>query len=304
AATGHDIGYWRFFPTPIEGTGIVPVWGYAQVTESRADGVEPGTRYYGFLPMAEQAVILPDSPRGRTLLDVSPGRVDLAAVYRTYVPVDDADPFRPILQPLIATSFLIADWLQENIYFGAQNVFVGSASSKTGLGLAACLSWAEPRPRIIGLTSARNVAFCKALGYYDDVITYEAVGDLPLAASVYVDMAGDAGVKRALHTRLGDHLKHSSAVGLSHWDKFAPPKDLPGPKPQFFFAPAQIAKRRENWGPGAVEAKIAEATARVGEDAQSWMTLREHRGLDAAVEVFGELVSGAADPTDGHVVTL
>ena len=70
-----------------------------------------------------------------------------------------------------------------------------------------------------------------------------------------------------MHAHLGDALKHSSAVGLSHWDQFAPPRDLAGPKPQFFFAPAQIAKRREDWGPGAVEKRIAEATTRIAEDA-------------------------------------
>ena len=51
AAFGDAMRYWEFFPSP-EGTGIIPVWGFADVQESRCDGVEVGQRYYGYYPMA------------------------------------------------------------------------------------------------------------------------------------------------------------------------------------------------------------------------------------------------------------
>ena len=43
AAAGDMIGYWTFFPAPDPGDevnwGRVPVWGFADVVESRSDGV-------------------------------------------------------------------------------------------------------------------------------------------------------------------------------------------------------------------------------------------------------------------------
>ena len=32
---------------------------------------------------------------------------------------------------------------------------------------------------------------------------------------------------------------------------------LPGAKPAFFFAPDQITKRRQDWGPGGLEKRFA-----------------------------------------------
>jgi hypothetical protein len=42
----------------------------------------------------------------------------------------------PILRPLYATSWLIEDFLRENNHFGAQDVIISSASSKTSYALA------------------------------------------------------------------------------------------------------------------------------------------------------------------------
>jgi len=135
-------------------------------------------------------------------------------------------------------------------------------------------------------------------------LTYDEVAHLSLEPSVYVDMAGNAEVKQAVHGTLGDHLKHSAAVGISHWDKFETPKDLPGVKPQFFFAPAQIAKRREDWGPGVVEREIGAAWQRIAADASDWLDVCVHAGIEAVPEVYLELAQGRANPREGHVITL
>ena len=309
AATGFDIGYWKFFPTGTDGQGLVPVWGMAEVSESNTDVMAVGDRVYGFFPMAEELFMEP-SPRGKgTIMDMAAHRADLPAVYNIYTRAGAADPaqehYRCLLQPLIATSYLLYDWLMDSDWFGAEQIIIGSASSKTGLGLTACLAAHENRPyEVVGLTGAGNQEFVERLGYCDQVLSYDSVEDLAQIPSVYVDMAGHAGVKKRLHARLADHLRHSSAVGISHWDQFAPPKDLAGPKPQFFFAPAQIAKRREDWGPGVIEERIGAALARVAKDAAGWMEVRVHKGLTASLAPFLELAQGKADPTVGHVVEL
>ncbi|WP_163359516.1 DUF2855 family protein, partial [Escherichia coli] len=71
-----------------------------------------------------------------------------------------------------------------------------SASSKTSLGLAFCLKrLAAHDVAVVGLTSPGNRAFVEQVGYFDRVVTYDAIGGLDAAvASVYVDMAGSAAV--------------------------------------------------------------------------------------------------------------
>ncbi len=309
AATGFVIGYWNFFPTGVDGQGLVPVWGTAQVVESASDVLEVGQRLYGFYPLAEELVMTPAPTRGSTIEDAAPHRAQLPAVYNRYVPVEGADPtqdhLRALLQPLLATSWLLSDWLADNDHFGAKQVIVGSASSKTGLGLCKYLAENAEHPvQIIGLTSERNRAFVEGLGACDAVLSYDQIHQLAQVPSVYVDMAGNSAVKLALHERLADHLTHSAAVGTSHWDQFVPKQELPGAKPQFFFAPSQIAKRREDWGPGVVEREISDAWERVAEGAQDWMDLHVHDGLEAALRVYADLAAGRASPKDGHVVAL
>ena len=306
AAAGFDIGYWQFFPSGTEGWGIVPVWGTAKVVESRSDALEVGTRLYGFYPMAEEVVITPKSAQGG-FVDAAEHRAKLPLIYNQYTPVrsgsDADDHLRAILQPLLATSFLLFDWLQDNDCFGAQQIIIGSASSKTGLGL--CKYLAEPADRayrIVGLTSAKNREFVESLGACDSVLTYDQIDDIAPVSSVYVDMSGNSAVKATLHAHLGDALKHSSAVGLSHWDHFAPAQKLAGPKPEFFFAPSQVAKRRADWGPGEIEKQITAAWKRIAADASTWMTVQVHQGIAVAEAPYHALVTGQADPTTGVII--
>lgn len=309
AASGFAIGYWQFFPTDVPGQGLVPVWGIAEVTESRADGLAVGTRLYGFYPMAEQLIITPKVSSRGSVTDVAAHRVELPAVYNSYVPVGettpDQDHMRAVLQPLLATSYLLSDWLEDNSYFGAEQIIVGSASSKTGLGLCKYLAEAEGRGfKIVGLTSARNSAFVQDLGACDSVVTYDDIDSIAQVPSVYVDMAGNAQVKATLHSHLKDQMKHSAAVGISHWDQFNPGVELEGVKPEFFFAPAQIAKRRDEWGPGEIDRRIGEAFMRLATEASDWMDIKVHQGLDKAPDIYSALAAGQADPKEGHVVRL
>ncbi len=309
AASGFAIGYWKFFPTDIPGQGLVPVWGVARVTDSRADALAVGTRLYGFYPMAESLIITPEVSSRGNVTDVAPHRIDLPAVYNSYVPVGDTTPeqdhIRSVLQPLLATSYLLSDWLEDNQRFGAKQIIVGSASSKTGLGLCKYLAENTARDfQIIGLTSARNRAFVQGLGACDTVLTYDNIEQLPSRDAVYVDMSGNADVKVALHAHLGSHLKHSAAVGISHWDAFNPAVELEGVKPEFFFAPAQIAKRRKEWGAGEIDRRITDAFMRLADEASDWLSVKVHKGLDAAPAVYRDLANGTSNPSEGHVIRL
>jgi hypothetical protein len=56
ALTGDVLAYWQFFPED-DVWGVVPVWGHAEVIESRCVDLPAGTRFWGYLPMASHVVI-------------------------------------------------------------------------------------------------------------------------------------------------------------------------------------------------------------------------------------------------------
>jgi hypothetical protein len=309
---GDMIGYWDFFPAP-DGWGRIPVWGFADVVEG-TDDLPEGTRVFGYLPMSTHLVVEPQR-RGDpgSFRDASAHRSHLPPTYNQYRLVDHDplhDPATEGLQavffPLFMTSFVIDDWLADNGDFGAGRIVLTSASSKTAAGTALCLSKRSgTRPTVVGLTSAGHAAFVDGLGFYDEVATYDDVTALdPTVPTVFVDIAGNAGVRMAVHTHLGDALVESSVVGITHWDQQAATGPLPGPTPTMFFAPTQIEKRTADWGPGGLQERFAVAWAGLLEVADGWVDLVSVPGLDAAMSTYDALVAGTAPPDEAYVVEL
>ena len=119
AVMGEAMSYWNFFPAA-DGWGRVPMWGFAEVERSEAEGVEPGTRLYGYLPPSSHLVVTPADADERGFVDASPHRAALPSAYHRYL-ATDADPFyradteemQMLLRPLFFTSFLIDDQLAD-----------------------------------------------------------------------------------------------------------------------------------------------------------------------------------------------
>jgi hypothetical protein len=310
AAFGERMKYWDFYPAP-EGWGTIPVWGFADVVASAVDGIGVGERFYGYYPMASHATLKVAKANAGGFVEGTEVRQSLAAVYNQYARCA-ADPTydkareneQALLKPLFVTSWLIADMLADNKFFGAGAVVLSSASSKTAYGTAHALKQlAGPRPEVIGLTSVRNRAFTESLGYYDTVRIYDEIDAMPTAIkAVYVDMSGDGEVRSALHTRFADQLAYSCAVGVTHWENQGSATALPGPKPQFFFAPAQIKKRATEWGPAELQARMGRAWATFLPTLSHSMTVIEGRGPDAVVATYLSVLDGKAGPNEGHVL--
>jgi hypothetical protein len=312
AAFGEQMAYWNFFPAG-EGHGRIPVWGFADVVASGVEGLPVGERIYGYFPMASHVVVEPTRVSPRRFVDGAEHRKGLPAVYNSYERVA-ADPgyrsereaVQMILKPLVLTSFLIADFLDDNAFFGARQVLVVSASSKTSLGLALCLKrLAVPGLSVIGLTSKGNRAFVEATALYDRVVTYDAIASLdPAVPTAYVDMAGSAELITALHGHFGERIVHACRVGGTHWQDLAGRLDLPGARPKFFFAPDQIAKRHGDWGPGGLEERFAGAWEDILASADGWMTVRRAEGEAAVADAYRQTLEGLVAPDTGLVLSL
>ncbi|WP_446000185.1 DUF2855 family protein [Pseudomonas aeruginosa] len=230
AALGDALRYWEFFPAG-EGLGIVPVWGFAEVLASRCPGVEPGERFYGYYPMASHLLVAPAQVRGSGFVDASEHRRNLPSVYNQYLRCSSDPLYRAsdealqmLLRPLFTTSFLLDDFLAEHAFFGATDLLLSSASSKTAIGLAFLLQRNRAQRgqdyRIVGLTSAGNRAFVEGLGCYDEVLAYDRLDALDASGdALSVDFAGNGALLGQLHQRLGDRLRYSCLVGAAHWDQ-------------------------------------------------------------------------------------
>ncbi|WP_372783464.1 DUF2855 family protein [Litorivivens sp.] len=317
AVSGDFIGYWKFYPAT-DNWGKVTVWGCADVIESRSDDIAVGERLYGFFPMSSHTILQPGKVRDDSFIDIAPHRKELpgTGLYSTYRRtqnepeiVQQFENERCLLFPLIATGYVLYDYLIDNNFFGAEQVVIGSVSSKTGFGLATLLH-DDPNvsQKIVGVTSERNAGFVDSLGCCDQIVTYGNETEIdPSVPTAYVDMSGDVKLTQALHNHVKENIVESSMVGASHWEEGGKAGELPGAKPTFFFAPAQIAKREKDWGPGVLMMKAMEATFTIsgkvkniiqvewstGAEAvdQSWHNLLDNK-VPGSVGIMASLVSG------------
>ncbi|WP_086662312.1 DUF2855 family protein [Lentzea kentuckyensis] len=297
---GDLIGYWKFFPTTAEGRGVIPLWGFADVVDSTLDSLPAGTRVYGFLPMSSHLKVRAKLTSAG-FVDTADHRAELPAVYNSYL-VTTNDPaynaeqedLQVLYRPLFMTSFLLADQVANNDFYGARTVVLSSASSKTAFGTAQCLR--DKGVRLVGLTSPRNVEFTESLGLYDTVLPYDAAVDVE--PSVYLDFSGSADVRSTLHDRLGDNLVKDISIGLTQQKASADPRS------QFFFAPEQLRKRTADWGSEGLAERFGAAWHAFTAQAGGWVGIARHSGPDELVEVWQSVLAGKANPNTADVITF
>jgi len=310
AVFGEAMHYWDFFPAE-DGWGRVPMWGFAEVERSEAEGVEAGARVFGYLPPSSHLVVVPADAGEAGFVDGSPHRAALPSAYHRYL-TTAADPFyradteeiQMLLRPLFFTSFLIDDQLADEGLVGAGPIVISSASSKTAIAAAFMLARRDG-VELVGLTSPRSVEFVAGLGIYDRTVGYDAIDSLGPGPATFVDIAGDGEVRHTVHSHYGDRLAHSMTVGVTHWEELAAGAgELPGPTPTFFFAPDRVTKRSEDWGRAGLETRVADAWRPFCEWTGDWLETIRAEGFDAVRDAYLDVLEGRVDPKHAHVLRL
>jgi len=315
AAMGDRLGYWQFFPPlgdDAEGWGTTPVWGFADVVESRTAQVPEGDRLFGYFPPADQLVLRPQRVTAAQLFDGAPHRAKLPPGYNSYrrvlaEPGYDRrhDASRMLLWPLHATSFVLWDYLKEREWFGARQLLVLSASSKTSIGLAYALHDDADAPTSIGLTAARNRAFVDGLGLYDQVLDYTRASELERAVpTLIVDMSGDAVVLAALQAHLGESICRCVQVGLTHWEGQTGAAHALAERSEFFFAPARIQQRIQEWGADAFGARSSAFIGKTARHSRGWMQIVELDGLAEFAAIYPQVCRGELPAEQGVIVRM
>jgi hypothetical protein len=308
AVLGDAMSYWQFFPAE-DGWAHVPLWGFADVVDTKVDGVERGQRFFGYYPMSSHLVVQAGQVNATGFRAVDEHRAALPSPYNGYQLVDtdpayekDREDLQALYRPLFFTSFLLADFLSDNGFFGAGTAVFSSASSKTAYGTAFLLEGI----RRVGLTSSGNVAFTESLGCYEQVLTYDDVRALPTdVPTLYADMSGSRDLRSELHAHLQDALVHDAVVGITHFEEMGSGGEtLPGARPAFFFAPDQMVKRRADWGPNGIEERYGEAWRRFVPHVEGWVDVVEGRGPQALADVWLEVLGNKSAPRVGNVLNL
>jgi hypothetical protein len=294
---GDRLGYWKLFPAS-EGWGRIPAWGYARVAASRSPTLIEGQRMFGLVPMGSYVTVRP-APHPLGFLDAAPHRAELSPVYNLYLSVEgEAEEAALVMRPLFGASVLLDQRLSEAAFHGARSVILTSASSKTAYGLAHLLR--EQPVETIGLTSAPRREWVEDLGLYDTVLTYDQIDELAApGGAILVDFAGDRALLREVHERLGEALARLILFGFTHRAAQTGEEPLPGPSPEFFFAPDEMVRRGREVGP-----RFAAAWEKFAPVAKRAMRIEHITDGDALVRVYQDLLEGRADPAVGYVVSL
>lgn len=313
AAAGDALGYWQFFPAASDADtwGVIPVWGFADVVESRCDELPVGQRLYGYFPPGDELVIQPSKVKPASLFDASAHRATLPPLYNRYQRVasgSDANRKQEVLQallgPLYNTSFCLFDQIMNQDGYGAEQAIIVSASSKTSIGLAYGLADTTRAPASVGLTSASNVAFVSELGIYDSVLAYSDLEKLESRPSVVIDMAGNSELAAELHNKLGDKLRYYISVGLTHWDQNQGGLGTQSEKHEMFFAPTYMLERGGEMPPGEFVKQAQAYVAKAAGASGAWLDLQSLDHLAGLGHIYSELCAGRMNPTQGLICEM
>ncbi|MEH6475184.1 MAG: DUF2855 family protein [Sneathiella sp.] len=304
-------GYWAFFPCADDSYGQLPIWGFAEVVRSNHDDFSQGEEFYGYFSMASHLVMTPGKISSESFHDFTEHRTKLAPVYNQYTRVTAASGIKaeekdlwPVFRPLLVTGYMICDQFHEADYYGANQIVIASASSKTAMMTARCFDQFGKKPKLIGLTSQGNKQFVEQSGLYDQVLTYDDVAKLDNKMSTaLIDMAGNGAVIDALHNHFTANLKYSCLVGLSHWDSAKPSRDLPGAKIIPFFAPGRIKQRSTDWGSAELQTRLGAAWESFIDIAPTLTSIKVSEGAKAAMAAYRDLVKGSVDPSQSLIIS-
>ncbi len=319
AVAGETLSYWQFFPASgadagddASTWGVLPVWGFAKVIAANDSPIAVGERLFGYFPPATHLVMSPVDTTPMHFFDGAPHRAELPKGYNMYRRVDGepeynsaGDDMRMLLYPLYITSFCLWDLMKDENWYGAEQVIIISASSKTAIGLAYALEADEDAPSIVGMTSPRNMDFVDQLGIYDQCVGYDGfeavLADKP---SMIVDMAGNAQVLGQLHQQLGDNMVKTLNVGLTHWESNRRDDKIIRDRSEFFFAPSRIQTRMKDWGAKEFGTRSTSFVMETAAKSSQWLQLKQIDDLRGLEQVYLDAVKGNIDPAEGLLIKL
>ncbi|KAJ7194225.1 hypothetical protein GGX14DRAFT_586804 [Mycena pura] len=320
--------------------GLVPVWGFGTIVASSHPKISPGEHVYGYF-----------APSRYLLVPVSPSDVNRHAFYvpRPHLPADRrpynqirrcaADPeYTPtalgedltmLYRPLFWTAYWFEDWLHSTGYRGATRVLLSSASAKTAFCVAYLIRKRRARGetssslKIVGLTSARNLAFTRGLGLYDEVVEYGAA-EAALAQApgqnkwVYADVAGNVALNARLFAHLGKALVASIALGMASLEpaskqaaaldfqtnKFTGAEPPATAQLETFFMVEWLSVRQRQLAPDEIVRRQRQVWTELMADCVPWVRLVHVSGANEVKRAYDEITKTGFSADVGYIWSM
>ena len=256
--------------------------------------------------MSSHLIATPGKVSAHGWTDVVSHRNQLPAIYNNYIdcsadPLYDAgsEDALSIFRPLFMTSYLIRDMYARHDFMKANQIILTSASSKTALALAFCLK--DDPVKTIGLTSSHRVDKVKAIGYYDEVYSYEDIKSLSNTPSSIVDFSGSGPVKADLARLLADNLTYLCLVGFVDWEA---KKVEDAPEGVMFFAPTYAQEKIKKDGMAAFTMELGKSYGAFAKDSKNWISIEHKEGQQALKDIHLLITDGKADAGRGYIISL
>ncbi|KAK0480565.1 hypothetical protein IW261DRAFT_1363847 [Armillaria novae-zelandiae] len=341
--------YFDFHPAPEhrevspQSHGIVPVWGLATVVASKHPKVAIGERVYGYLAPTRY-LLLPVSPSDVNKFAFYISRPHLPADYRPYnqilrcttdpqyIPSPRAEDLTMLYRPLFWTAYWFEDWLWSSKYRGgASTILLSSASSKTAFCAAYVIRKRRTStPKIIGLTSSRNMEFTKGLGLYDEVFEYDSFASSDSFHGrekdrwVYVDVAGNTPFNRRVFNHFASPttgvLAAFISLGMTNLSPLSDASNVQSttgsatassdptsafwPQEEHFFTPEWLAVRRRQLTVEEIFTMQEVAWKELMRDCGGWVEIERVYGPDAVKTGYENIVKNGVGPSKGLVWSL
>ncbi|KAJ3253639.1 hypothetical protein HK103_000427 [Boothiomyces macroporosus] len=306
-ALGKSLQYFDFFPADSADEAKAPVWGIGVIEQSNSPLLKKGERIYGYYPIAKYISFKPVSIKNNFFYVIRDQLPRDRAVYNQYFRangdpeyIKNNEELMLLFRPLWTTSFFLHDFLVANGFFDAKKVVISSASSKTGYSFALLLK--DNDFEVIGLTSKSNVEFVTSLNFYDKVVRYDDISELPTDEPiVYCDFAGSDSLNRTIHNHFGPKLQKQVVAGMSHVSeansKFGDDKSIT------FFAPEWIKVRKPKVGDNIVERR-EKAWNYFIETIVPHVNLKYVNGAKDVVKVYHKMLKGQSTPDEGYILSM
>lgn len=307
-ANAESLGYWEYFPSELPSWGRLPAFGYIRVIKSHCEGVQPGERFYGFVPMSSHLRMQPEDVTEHGFVDNFGNRRKLHRSYNSYFKlkgntIGDEDLF-PVLNPLYMTAWAYADFLErQNVK--AEQIVILSASSKTAVATAYFLrNQSDLMSRIVGITSTRNRNFVEKADVYEAVLTYDDLQKITQTSTIVVDVSGNGSFVEAIHNRLNTNLILSSRIGNTHWSADYDDEKFQGVQPKFFFAPGHWRDRLAEWGADEFNRRMEERWLSFIAAARHWYSVDRNHGEKAVEAAYYKCLRGDQSPASATLLSL
>ena len=315
AVMGDHLRYWQFFAPngeQAEQWGIIPVWGFADVVESNSEELPVGERLFGYFPPTQELIMTPSKTNAAYFMEGSAHRAHLPPSYNQYLRVNNEasydranDDQRMLLYVLHLTSFCLHDLLENNNWFDAEQIIIISASSKTSLGLAYGLANDGNAPDVIGLTSERNLDFLKSINAYDKALSYSDIANIDSSKrTAIIDMSANSELIAKLHKRLGENMRYTSNVGLTHWEEPRQTEGIIQERSHQFFAPSHIQQRIKDWGAKEFNERSNRYVTHSSTKSSEWLKVKELNGIEGLSALYKDICEGKVPADQGLIVVM